>query len=162
MLLGITSRLPGWRLAITGAKLLWNQSWKSLGSKSANSGARAVKVRFKMVSRTPGFARKVMFLWKLKDSCFSSGRHLPYWHHFWNEASLVAHLHWSLVYQWHFFQEAHQKSSILSQILSIHLITDGCKSLEKLIESIIIMGLCQAFKHLPYDGLILRSRAVWI
>lgn len=46
--------------------------------------------------------------------------------------------------------------------LSIHLLVDFCKSLEKLIEQLIIIGLCQVCKHSPYDGLILRSRTVWI
>lgn len=46
--------------------------------------------------------------------------------------------------------------------LSIHLLVDFCKSLEKLFEQLIIMGLRQVCKHSPYDGFILRSRAVWI
>lgn len=45
---------------------------------------------------------------------------------------------------------------------SIHLLADVCKSLEKLIELLLITGLCQACKHLPYDGHILESAAVWI
>lgn len=47
-------------------------------------------------------------------------------------------------------------------MLSTHLLADACKSLEKLIELLVIMGLCQACEHLPYDGLILQSVAVWI
>ena len=46
--------------------------------------------------------------------------------------------------------------------LSIHLLVDVCKSLEKLIEQLIIGGLCQAPEHLPYDGHVLQSVAVWI
>lgn len=46
--------------------------------------------------------------------------------------------------------------------LSIHLLADVCKSLEKLIEQLVIRGLCQAPEHLPYDGLVLQSAAVWI
>ena len=63
---GITAKMPGRRLAITGAKLTWNHRSKSSGSKTSNSGARAVKVRFRMVSRTSGFLMMVMFLWKIK------------------------------------------------------------------------------------------------
>lgn len=46
--------------------------------------------------------------------------------------------------------------------LCIHLLVDVCKSLEKLIELLIIRGLCQVFQHLPYDGYILQSATVWI
>ena len=72
ILLGITTKLLGWRLAITVAKLTWNHSVKPSGSKSLNPGARAVKVRFKMVPRTAGFVIKVMFFWKWQDTLFSS------------------------------------------------------------------------------------------
>lgn len=64
MLLGITAKLPGWRLAKTGANWSWNNILKSSASNSSNSGARAVKVRLKIVSRTPGFLMRVMFFWK--------------------------------------------------------------------------------------------------
>jgi len=45
---------------------------------------------------------------------------------------------------------------------STHLLVDVCKSQEKLTELLVIVGLVQAFEHLPYDGLILQSAAVWI
>lgn len=63
MFMGITNKLSGWKLAITGDKYCWNHSSKSLGSKVWNSGARAVNVRFKIVSRTAAFLMKVMFVW---------------------------------------------------------------------------------------------------
>ena len=46
--------------------------------------------------------------------------------------------------------------------LSIHLLVDDCKSLEKLIEQLNVRGLCQAPEHLPYDDHVLQSTAVWI
>lgn len=124
MLLGITTKLLGRMLAITGAKKTWNHSSKSTGSKSSISGARAFKVRFKMVSRTPGFLMKVMFLWKYKGFRFQFSRtfYLP-------EiivemrASFVTHLctsvhgaHGSQHHRQKFTQEAYQKCTILSQI----------------------------------------------
>lgn len=75
MPLGITSKLPGWKLAIKTTRLIWNHRAKSLGSKSSNSGARAVKVRFRMVSLTAGFLMMVMFLWERNGLWFSVGGH---------------------------------------------------------------------------------------
>lgn len=112
MLRGITSRLPGWRLAITGAKLLWNQSWKSSGSKCTNFGARAVKVRFKMVSLTPGFATEVMFLWKINRMVFVLRKTFTVIALLeWMKQALVAHVHCTLLYLWTFCLEVYANVS---------------------------------------------------
>ncbi len=126
MLLGITTKLPGWRLAITGAKLTWNHSWKSSGSKSSNSGARAVKVTFKMVSRTTGFGMKVLFLWKKRRGFMFQFRSTLYLSEIIVEmrTSSVTHLcsalhlgHDSRHRRQQFVQQDDQKCAIFSQSL---------------------------------------------
>lgn len=68
MFRGISTNLPGWKLASRTTRLTWNHSWKSFGSKTSNLGARAIKVRSSIVSLTAVFVMIVMFSWKINGS----------------------------------------------------------------------------------------------
>lgn len=121
MLVGITLKLPGWRLANTGANLCWNHSSYCSGPNSRNLGARVVKAMFKMMSRTAGFLMNVMFLCKIKGFKFNSSTfdiseiivemRVGWMTHLY---ILVCLGQYSSPQQWRFSQEAYQKSIILS------------------------------------------------